>query len=73
VGLLLMLLMAAKKPSRGDWTDGDWAGEGAGVEFLGELGGTTRSGCEDEAKSSIDPGLKPSEFPRRSNHSILHA
>jgi len=37
------------------------------------LGGTTGDGHEEEAKYEIGLGLKPKEFPNRSNHSILHA
>jgi hypothetical protein len=71
--LLLMSMAGAKKPSLGAWTGGEWTGEGSCAEFAGELGGTTGAGCEEEAKSEIGPGLKPREFPRRLNHSILHA
>jgi hypothetical protein len=33
----------------------------------------TKEGCEEEARSSNGPGEKPSEFPRRSNHSNRQA
>jgi hypothetical protein len=62
-----------KIPSHGYWTSGDFTGEGTRAKFLGELGGTTRAGCEEEAKSGIGPRVKPSVFLRRSNHSTLHA
>jgi hypothetical protein len=37
------------------------------------VGWNERIGCEVEAKSESGPGLKPREFPERSNHSSLHA
>jgi hypothetical protein len=44
------------------WAVGVWNGEGSWVEFVGELGGTTRAGCEEDSKSEIGPGLKLEEF-----------
>jgi hypothetical protein len=61
------------KPSRGEWTSGDCTGEGAGQSVQENWEGRSGVGYEEEARSGIGPGLKPSEFPRRSNHSILQA
>jgi hypothetical protein len=55
--------------SHGDWTGGECTGDGTRYEFLGEFGGTTKAGCEEESKFDNGPGENLSEFPRRSNHS----
>jgi hypothetical protein len=60
-------------PSRGDWTSGECTSDGVGAEFSGELGGMTKAGCEEEAKSGKGHRENPSEFPRRSNHSTLQS
>jgi hypothetical protein len=61
------------KHSHGEWTSGNFTGEGVGAECSTEFGGASRVGYEEEAKYSIGHGLKTGEFPRRSNHSILQA
>jgi hypothetical protein len=59
--------------SKGDRVGGGCIGGGSGAEFSGEFGGTTKAGCEEEARSGNGLGEKPSEFPRRSNHSTQQA
>jgi hypothetical protein len=59
--------------SRGDRVGGGYIGGGSGKKFSCEFGGMTKAGCEEEAMSGNGPGVKPSEFLIRSNHSTRQA